>query len=66
MIVLEMTREKVVLEMTREEVIGDLSRAFREQNDLGALSNEQLGGAWKRHGIHTGTWDWDIIHIVGK
>ena len=54
----------ILLERSRNDLIDDLSKAFREQNDLSELSDEKLIEAWKRHGIHTGTWDWDEITII--
>ncbi len=54
----------IFLEKTRNDIIDDLSRAFKEQNDLSELSDDELIEAWKRHGIHAGTWDWDEIGII--
>lgn len=54
----------VVLKLTRAELIADLPRAYREQNNVEAISNKKLIAAWKRQGTHTGTWDWDHVIIV--
>jgi len=52
------------MDITRKELIGDLSKVFREQNDISAMSDDALIEAWKRHGVHAGTWDWDEIIII--
>lgn len=57
-----MSENKIIV-LTREEIIHDLSRAFREQNNLANMSSQDLVSAWKRHGIHAGTWEWDEIQI---
>jgi len=54
------------MDITRTRLIDDLSKVFREQNDISSMSNEELIDAWKRHGIHVGTWDWDEIFIVDE
>ena len=51
------------LYMTRKEIIDDLSKAFREQNDLESMSDSDLAAAWISHGIHAGTWDWDDVCV---
>ena len=53
----------MILTMTRRELVSDLSKAFREQNDLTSMSDKKLIAAWKRHGTHAGTWDWDSVEI---
>jgi len=55
--------EENKMDITKEELINDLSRVFKEQNDIIALSDDALIEAWKRHGVHAGTWDWDEIII---
>ena len=52
------------MDITRKELIEDLSRVFKQQNDIGALSDDTLIKAWKRHGIHAGTWEWDEIIMI--
>ncbi len=52
------------MDMTRKALINDLSRAFKEQNDISSMTDEQLIETWKKHGTHTGTWEWDEIVIV--
>lgn len=56
--------ETIYLEMTRSDLLDDLSRTFKEQNNISALSNSKLVTAWKMHGIHAGTWDWDVIIVI--
>jgi hypothetical protein len=51
------------LYMTRKEIIDDLSKAFRDQNDLEELSDNDLAAAWIRHGIHAGTESWDDVCV---
>lgn len=53
----------VVLKLTRNEIRADLPKAYREQNDIEAMSNKKLIAAWKRQGTHAGTWDWDDVKI---
>jgi len=52
------------LHLTRAEVISDLPRAFREQNDTAAMTDNELAAAWKRQGTHAGTWDWDNVEVA--
>ena len=52
------------MDITRKELIGDLSKVFKEQNDISAMSDDALIEAWKRHGTHAGTWDWDDVIII--
>lgn len=52
------------LELTKRQIIADLPRAFRENNDISSMSNNKLVAAWKRHGTHAGTWEWDDVTIV--
>lgn len=59
-------KPKFLLERTRGELIDDLSKVFREQNDVNSMNNNQLIEAWKRHGIHSGTWDWDEVVVVDE
>ena len=49
--------------MTRKEIIDDLSSAFREQNDLAGLNNNELAAAWISHGTHAGTEDFDDVCV---
>jgi hypothetical protein len=51
------------LKLTRNEIRADLPKAYREQNDIEAMSNKKLIAAWKRAGTHAGTWDWDDVEI---
>ena len=51
------------LYITREDLIADLPRTYREQNDLESMTDKQAIAAWKRFGIHAGTWDWDEVEI---
>jgi len=65
---IESCRNATVLEennmkMSRKELIGDLSKVFKEQNDISAMSDDELIEKWKRHGTHAGTWDWDYVII---
>lgn len=52
------------MDITKEDLINDLNKAFREQNDVSSMTDEQLIEAWKKHGIHAGTWGWDEVVIV--
>ena len=54
-----------ILKLTRNELICDLPRAYREQNDIEAMSDKKLITAWKNIGTHAGTWDWDDVEIIG-
>jgi len=54
----------MILAMNRNELICDLPRAFREQNDLAAMTDKALIALWKRQGTHAGTWDWDDVEIT--
>lgn len=54
----------MILRMTRAELIADLPRSFIEHNDIAAMSNKKLIGAWKWYGDHAGTWDWDNVEIA--
>ena len=49
--------------LTREELIDDLPSVFRQQNDLVEMSDTELVAAWKRFGVHAGTWDWDHVQV---
>ena len=53
----------MTLYMTRAKIIADLSRAFREQNDLESMSDSDLATAWVSQGTHAGTWDWDDVCV---
>jgi len=53
--------EENKMDITKEELINDLSKVFKEQNDISAMSDDALIEAWKRHGTHAGTWDEIII-----
>ena len=53
----------MILMITRKELIADPPHTYREQNDLTAMSDTMLIAGWKRHGTHTGTWDWDTVEI---
>ncbi|NIA12148.1 MAG: hypothetical protein GWP10_21120 [Nitrospiraceae bacterium] len=53
----------MTLYMTRAEIIDDLPHAFREQNDLEAMSDNDLATTWVTQGTHAGTWDWDDIRV---
>lgn len=53
----------MILTATRKELVSDLPKAFREQNDIASMSDKKLITMWKRHGTHTGTWDWDDVEI---
>lgn len=55
-----------ILEKTRSELIADLSKVYREQNTLFEKTNAQIIEAWKQHGIHAGSWEWDEIKIIGE
>lgn len=50
--------------LTRNELIDDLPSAYREQNDIEAMSDKKLIVAWKNMGTHTGAWDWDDVEIL--
>jgi len=52
------------MDITRKELIGDLSKVFREQNNIATMTDDTLIEAWKRHGTHAGTWDWDDVIII--
>ncbi len=54
----------ILLSKTRNEIVDDLPKAFKEQNDLSELSDDKLIAAWKKQGVHAGTWDWDEIEII--
>ena len=54
----------ITIEKTRSELIADLSKSYREQNTLSEKTNDEIISAWKRYGIHTGTWEWDCIKII--
>ena len=52
------------MNITKEELINDLSKVFKEQNNIATMTDDTLIEAWKRHGVHAGTWDWDEIIIA--
>ena len=52
------------LRMTRDELIADLPKAYRQQNNIDGMNNIALLVAWKRFGIHAGTWDWDRVEVM--
>ncbi|MCG2735119.1 MAG: hypothetical protein L6282_01870 [Candidatus Methanoperedenaceae archaeon] len=56
----------ITMEKTRSELIADLSKSYREQNTLSEKTNDEIIAAWKSHGIHVGSWEWDNVKIIGE
>jgi len=54
----------MILSTTRAGLVADLPQAYREQNDLSSMNDAKIVAAWKRVGVHAGTWDWDDVNIT--
>ena len=48
-----------ILQWAREEYVDDLPHAYREQNDIDAMTDDEICAAWMMYGTNSGTEDWD-------
>ena len=53
-----------ILQWTREEYIEDLPRAYQEQNDIEAMTDDEICMVWMQYGTNAGTEDWDAVEVA--